>query len=458
MNLLIVDDDDTLRLLLGRELGRAGHRVTLAETAGKALACVAESEPDVVLLDLSLPDRPGIDVLRTLRAERPTIEIVVLTAHGSIDTALGAMKLGAFDYLQKPCNLEELEITLQSALERRRLTEDNARLRDGMRGAPVAGELVGCGPAFDELQRFIRKVAASDTTVLVRGATGTGKDVVARAIHQSSPRREQPFVVVDCAALQESLLPAELFGHEKGAFTGADRLKYGLFETADHGTIFLDEVGDVPPPLQAGLLRVLETGTFRRVGGTREIRVDVRLIAATNRDMERLIKLGRFREDLYFRLNAIHVELLPLERRPEEIPRLAKHFLERRNRQGGASKRLSQAAIGALQAYRWPGNIRELRNVIEWAAVFSDGDVITPQDLPPEVSSRGGCRASSPGVVEAGEPRLSLSATEREQIVRALSGARGHRARAARLLGISPRTLYRKLHEHGIAPDEIGPG
>ena len=450
MHLLIVDDDDTLRLLLGRELGRTGHRVELAATAAEALARVHDAEPDVVLLDLTLPDRPGIDVLRRLRADRPALQVVVLTAHGSVETALTAMKLGAFDYLQKPCHLEELELTLRAALERRRLGEDNARLRDGL-SASGEGELVGTGRAFEDLQRLIRKVAASDSAVLIGGPTGTGKDVVARSLHRQSPRREQPFVVVDCAAMTDTLLQTELFGHEKGAFTGADKLKYGLFEAAHGGTLFLDEVGDVSSALQAGLLRILETSAFRRVGGTREVRVDVRLIAATNRDLDRLIRQGQFRSDLYFRLSTLRIDLLPLRQRPEEIPCLVEHFVARHNARAGARRRLSPELVAALARYRWPGNVRELRHVVESMLVLADSDVLTPADLPAEIS-----RETSRGAATlAPDDPLPLAEVERRHIARVLAACGGHRAQAAQMLGISQRTLYRKiLEEHIDAPEE----
>jgi len=355
MNLLIVDDDDALRGLLARELSRSGHQVAVAADAAQCFARVQESEPDVALLDLMLPDRPGIDVLRSLRQERPGLEVVVLTAHGTIDTALAAMKLGAFDYLRKPCHLQELEITLQRAYERRRLAEENARLRDGLSLGGLGPELVGHGPAFEELRRLVAKVAASDSTVLVRGETGTGKELIARSIHRLSPRRGEPFVVVDCAALHENLLQSELFGHEQGAFTGATRRKHGLFEAADGGTVFLDEIGDVSPAVQAGLLRVLETSSFRHLGGTQEVRVNVRLVAATNRALERLMEEGKFRRDLYFRLNAIHIDIPPLRLRRGDIPVLVEHFVAQANARHGTHKKVSPAATELLRRYDWAG-------------------------------------------------------------------------------------------------------
>ncbi|MBI5525287.1 MAG: sigma-54-dependent Fis family transcriptional regulator [Deltaproteobacteria bacterium] len=445
MNVLIIDDNETLRELLARELSHLGHDVVLAPDAARGLAGVAEVEPDVVLLDLMLPDRPGIDVLRQLRAERPAIEIVVLTAHGTVDTAISAMKLGAFDYLQKPCHLQELDLTIQRAYERRRLSEENARLKGGLvpraSGAAFAGE----GPAFDELVRLIEKVAASDSTVLIRGETGTGKDLVGRLLHRRSQRGDQPFVVVDCASLQENLLQSELFGYEKGAFTGADRHKYGLFDAADGGTIFLDEIGDVSPVVQAGLLRVLETSAFRRLGGTREVTVNVRLLAATNCDLEDMVGAGRFRQDLYYRLNTIHIKLPPLRDRHDEIPLLVGHFLARHNARRGTPVTVSPGAIELLKAYGWPGNIRELKNVIERACVLVDGHVIRVEDLPPGIT----CCQTGAGSPDQDGP-LPLAALEARHISQVLKDAGGRRAQAAKLLGISERNLYRKIKEYEI--------
>lgn len=452
MNLLIIDDDDTLRDLMTRELSRSGHQVTGASTATAGMAMIDQIEPDVVLLDLMLPDMPGIELLRSVRADRPLLQFVVLTAHGTVDTALAAMRLGAFDYLQKPCHLQELELTLERAWEQRRLGEDNARLREGLSGAGQDPELMGCGRHHEGILRFIGKVATSASSVLIRGETGTGKELVARGIHRHSPRREAPFLTVDCAGLNENLLQSELFGHEKGSFTGAVKLKYGLFEVADGGVIFLDEIGDVSPAVQAGLLRVLETGSFRRLGGTREVKVDVRLLAATNRDLERLIRDGRFRLDLFFRLNAIHLELLPLRKRQEEIPLLVNVFVARHNERTGSSKRISPPAMDALCLYRWPGNVRELRHVVERALLFADGELVSHGDLELEVQrARPAQSLDLPAT-------LSLADVEKLHITRVLAKCSGHRANAAQALGIGERSLYRKLRQYQLveADDERG--
>jgi len=449
MHVLIVDDDAALRGLLAGELARTGHRVAEAEDGRAARDRVKAEEPDVVLLDLMLPDEPGIEVLRSLREAHPDVQTVVLTANGTVDTALAAMKLGAFDYLRKPCHLQELEITLERAYERRRLGEENARLKEGLSLATLGPDIVGEGPAFDDLRRLIGKVAASDSTVLVRGETGTGKELVARSIHRLSPRREEPFVVVDCAALHENLLQSELFGHEQGAFTGATKRKRGLFEAAHGGTVFLDEIGDVSPAVQAALLRVLETSSFRHVGGTSQVKVDVRLVAATNRALERLVEEGKFRRDLYYRLNAIKIELTPLRARPDEIPVLVSHFVSLHNARHGTGKRVSPAASRVLAHCEWPGNVRQLRHVMERALVLADGEAILPGDLPPEV------REAERLSLDRSE--MTLQEIERRHIARVLAEVRGHRARAAMLLGISERNLYRKIREHRLDEGDANP-
>ncbi len=444
MHVLIVDDDEVLRDLMARELARSGSRVSQAADAAGALKKLREDEPDVMLLDLMLPDLPGIEVLKQVKDERPDLEVVVLTAHGTVDTALAAMKLGANDYLQKPCHLQDLEVALHRAHARRQLSAENARLRDGLSRGSLGPELIGLDPSFEELRRFLAKVAASDSTVLVRGETGTGKELVARHLHAMSPRRDRPFVVVDCGALQESLLQSELFGHEQGAFTGATKRKHGHFEAADGGTVFLDEIGDVSPAVQAGLLRVLETGSFRHVGGTEEVRVDVRLLAATNRALERLMGEGKFRRDLYFRLNAIHFEIPPLRKRRGDVPVLVQHFVAQHNARHGTRKGISPAAAEVLLRYDWPGNVRELRHVVERALVLAERDLIRPGDLPVELRQSAGLGAGA-------EPTtLTLAAVERLQIARVLELVGGHRARAAQLLGISERNLYRRIRDYEL--------
>ena len=362
--ILVVDDDDTFRALLAAELRSRGLATTPAESAAAALALVEKEEFEVALIDLRLPDGDGLELMRRVRELSPTTETIVLTGHGTIDTAIEAMRRGAYDYLRKPCPIEELEVTIQKALERRGLIERNRILSQGMSGPDPGATFVGASPAFRELCALIDRVAVADSTVLVLGETGVGKDVVARLIHARSARREQPFVVLECAALQEELLNSELFGHEKGAYTGAGQGKPGLFEVANGGTIFLDEVGDVSLATQVKLLRVLETGTFRHVGGTREIRVDVRVIAATNRNLAELMERGFFRRDLFYRMSTIRIEIPPLRDRPADIPVLAEYFLQQLNARFGQHRRLTREALRCLERHGWPGNVRELLHVV----------------------------------------------------------------------------------------------
>ncbi|HZZ84753.1 MAG TPA: sigma-54 dependent transcriptional regulator [Anaeromyxobacteraceae bacterium] len=450
MKVLLVDDDDTFRELIARELRLSGHELTTAATGSEGQALALADEPDVVLLDLNLPDRSGMDVLEQLRAARCPSQVIVLTAHGTVDRAIAALKLGAYDFLQKPAPLEVVESAITRACERRRLGDENARLKDGLQPTGLDAEMVGQGPQFEALGRFIGKVARSDAAVLIRGETGTGKEMVAAAIHRASLRSDQPFVVVDCASLNENLLQSELFGHERGAFTGAVKQRHGLFEAADGGTVFLDEIGDVSATVQAGLLRVLESSAFRRLGGTREVRVNVRLLAATNRDLERLMKAGQFRQDLFFRLNTIHLEISPLRERRTEIPHLVEHFVARHNALRGTHKRITPGAMAELIGYAWPGNVRELRHAVERALIMADDDGIVAADLPDEVR----CRAPGGRDPDAAE---TLLAVERRYIAEVLQRTGGHRARAAAILGVSERNLYRKIREYQLEPGAEGP-
>jgi DNA-binding NtrC family response regulator len=437
--LLFIDDDEVFRGLLAGELGQRGYEVATAGTVAAAAEAIGREEFDLALVDLRLPDGDGLEVLRQLRARQPRAEVVVLTGHGAIDTAIEAMRLGAFDYLSKPCNLDALEVALQKALEHQALVERASILRDGLAPPDMGAEFVGASAQFRELCSLIDRVAPTGSSVLILGETGVGKEVVAKLIHSRSPRARQPFVVVECASLHEDLLHSELFGHEKGAYTGASQPKHGLFEVANGGTVFLDEIGDVSLATQVKLLRVIETGRFRHVGGTRELSVDLRFVAATNRDLAEMMERGFFRKDLFFRLNTIRIEVPPLRARAEDVPVLAEHVLGRLNARFGQRKRLSPAALDALARHRWPGNVRELLHVVESAVILSRGELIGVEDLPPEM--RGAGQA-------AGEqPLLSLAEVERNHIARVLHAVGGARARAAEILGISERTLYRKLQE-----------
>ncbi len=433
---LIVDDDEIFRTLLSDELRQRGYRVFTASGVEQAKEVIGTEEVEVAVVDLRLGDGDGLDVVTALRERQPRAEPIVLTGHGSIDTAIAAMRQGAFDYLRKPCPTRELEVALGRALEHQALVEKATILRDGLAPSDPGPRFVGSSKHHQELLRIIERVARTDSTVLVLGETGVGKDVVASMIHARSARRGQPFVVVECAALQSDLLHNELFGHERGAFTGASQVKHGLFEVAHGGTLFLDEIGDVSLQTQVKLLRVLEAGTFRRVGGTRQISVDVRIVAATNRDLPRLMDEGAFRRDLYFRLNTIHLVVPPLRDRPEDIPVLAEYFMGRLNARFGLKRRLPPEATAQLQRHRWPGNARELLHALEQAVILSEGDLVNPRHLPGGDLSSG---AAAP------EPLLPLAEVERRHIAKVLEAVNHNRKEAAAILGISERTLYRKL-------------
>ncbi len=448
--ILLVDDDDPFRRVLAGELERLGFAVSGAGTGADALQMVPTLEPDIVLLDLQLPDMSGLDALKAVREQNGVAEVIMLTGHGSIDTAIESIRAGAFDYLAKPCPLDELEVRIQRALERRSLRSRANLLERGLTPPDLGTSFVGSTPEFRNLVHLIERVSPSDSTVLITGETGSGKEMVAKLIHARSARRHRPFVVVECAALQESLLQSELFGHERGAFTGADRAKPGLFEVAHGGTIFLDEIGEISQATQVKLLRVLDTSTFRHVGGTAEIKVDVRVVAATNRDLEALVRQGVFREDLYYRLSTITVKIPPLRDRRADIDLLARHFVQMLNERFGARKALSAAALDVLRQHDWPGNVRELLHVVESAMVVCEGAEILPEHLPAALlqTAAASAHAASPRAEEGDLP--TLEELERAHIERVLRATHGHRGQAAQILGISERNLYRKLQEYQL--------
>ena len=432
VRVLVVEDDKGLSEIFCEELGALGHEVVAAMTVADGLQRLADTELDVVLLDLMLPDGSGIDVLRRIAQEGLPTEAIVLTGYADVSTAIEAMKLGAYDYVTKPTHMEEVAVLVAKAAEKARLRRENLALRTRLeRMEPVAG-LVTQDTGMQEVLATLDRVAASDLPVLVLGESGTGKELLARAVHARSPRASQPFVAFSFAAVPESLLESELFGYEKGAFTGAVMRKPGLLETADRGVLFLDEVGEASPAAQAKLLRAIETKEFFRVGATRTVRSDIRLVAATNRDLLDDVEAGRFREDLYYRINGVTLRLPPLRARAGDVPLLAAHFLK----QAGSKKRLSARAVAALEAHAWPGNVRELRMVIQRAAILSATDVIEPEDLPIDPP-----RSAKPAV-RAG---LTLDEMEREYIEAVLKQHHGHRAKAAKALGINVKTLYNKL-------------
>lgn len=447
-SILMVDDDAAFRHVMSGELQRLGYEVATAASGEEAVQRVGAGEYDVLLLDLRLPGMSGLETLRTVNAKAPSTEVIMLTGHGSIDTAIEAIRAGAFDYVVKPCPLDELDVRIQRALERRALRRRANVLERGLTPPNLESSFIGESPEFRRMMNVVHRVAPSDTAVLIMGETGAGKERVAKLIHAHSLRNTKPFVVVECAALQESLLQSELFGHERGAFTGAERAKPGLFEVADGGTIFLDEIGEISPTTQTTLLRVLDTSTFRHLGATREIRVDVRVITATNRDIPAMVRKGLFREDLYYRLSTITVEVPPLRARTGDIDLLVEQFAARLNHQFGSNKRFSDEALQLLRRHSWPGNVRELLHVVEAALVLCEGSTVLPEHLPGALRNSGPMMRGEP--VMAGHPPASLEAAERAHIVAALGACEGHRGNTAKVLGISERNLYRKLREYDL--------
>jgi len=442
LRLLIVDDDEALRQTLARRFQRLGMAVAEAADGEEALAKAGHAPYDVALLDLHMPGMTGIELLGQLKERWPELEAIMLTGHGSIETAIQAMKQGAYDYLTKPFQLPELEVHVQKAYEKVRLARRERQWVEQLRYESPRYSLVGSSPGLQRVLRLIEKVAPTDSTVLVRGASGTGKELVARALHMNSPRRERPLVTINCAALQETLLESELFGHEKGAFTGALQAKPGLFEVAEGGTLFIDEIAEMAPGLQAKLLRVLEDGHYRRVGGTQETHADVRVVAATNKPLEEEMKAGRFREDLYYRLAVVTIELPLLRERPRDIPDLVEHFLTTRQ-VGPTRSRIDPEAAAALAQYSWPGNVRELANVLERAQILAENHVITLDDLPDSIVY------AAPLAVAGADPGL-LREVERRHVLEVLEEYKGNKVQAARALGISRRALYRLIAKYGL--------
>jgi DNA-binding NtrC family response regulator len=448
-SVVLVDDDTAFRQVLAGELERAGWTVTPAACGAEALRAVRDVEPPLVLLDLRLPDMSGLDVLKAIRERSPSSDVIVLTGHGSIDTAIESIRMGAFDYVAKPCPLDELEVRMERAMERQSLRNRANLLERGLTPPDVSQSFVGASPDFRRLLDLVDRVAPSESTVLITGETGAGKEMVAKLVHARSTRRHRPFVVVECAALQENLLQSELFGHERGAFTGADRAKAGLFEVAHGGTMFLDEIGEISQATQVKLLRVLDASTFRHVGGTSEIRVDVRVLAATNRDLPSMVAQGLFRQDLYYRLSTITLAVPPLRERRGDIDVLVAHFAAALNARFGVRKRIAPETLDRLRCHDWPGNVRELLHAIEAAMIVCGGDDVLPEHLPPALRQATG-RGPGSATAEQDGPLPTLQVMERLHIERALRATAGHRGQAARMLGISERNLYRKLREYEL--------
>ncbi len=448
--ILVVDDEENLRLVLQTYLKRQGFAVEVADNGESALELVETFGPDFILTDVRMPRMGGLDLLATLKAKGNEATVVVMSAYGNVDLAIEAMQAGAYDYVQKPFKNEEVLLALRKAEERENLRRENRALRREMLRENVFEEMLAKSPAMQNIFRTIAKVADFKTTALITGESGTGKELVARALHRRSNRREAPFVAVNCGAIPENLLESELFGHRQGAFTDAIKDRMGLFEQADRGVLFLDEIGELPLGLQVKLLRALQDETIRRIGDNKDTSIDVRITAATHRDLTAEVKAGRFREDLYYRINVLHIPVPPLRDRREDIPLLIDHFIVRNNARLGTDIRgVSPATRRLLMAYPWPGNVRELENTIERAMVLADGDILIENDLPDRIK-----QAHDPIRLQLNSGELSIKKTTRviEEVLirRALEQTKGNRTRAAQLLEISHRALLYKIKDYKV--------
>lgn len=437
-DLLIVDDDAEFRDTLVRRFRRRGMNVSEAASGEQALALAERRQFDVAVFDQVMPEMSGLELLAKFKTQHAECEVVMLTGQGTIASAVEAMKLGACDYLTKPFPLGDLEVLLEKAFERRQLTKENSQLKSLLARSTPSHRMIGESPAMQEVFRLIERAGPSDKAILIQGESGTGKELVAQALHTQSTRANKPLVVINCAALPETLLESELFGHEKGSFTGAIAAKPGLFEVADGGTLFIDEIGELPGSLQAKLLRVLEDGSMRRIGSVKERRVHVRLLAATNRRLAEEVAAGRFREDLYYRINVMSLELPPLRERHGDIARLVAHFL-------GSDWTIDPAAMQLLEAYDWPGNVRQLINAIERAKILADHHIVRVADLPHEVTAAQGAAVSVPRF-----DTDDLATLERSKIVEILQREKGNKTRTARKLGIDRRKLYRLIEKYQL--------
>ncbi len=457
--LLVVDDEKNLRLVVQKEMARQGHEVACAEDGEAAWALLDQDDFDVVLCDINMPRLDGMGLLRRTRERNQNPpEVIMLTGQATVESAIEAMKLGAYDYLTKPYRIGELSALVTAAAEKQQLKVDNQRLRAHIaRTHQSLPEIVAESRQMKEALRLVQRVAPSDTSVLITGESGVGKELIAQAIHRLSNRCDKPFIDLNCAALQDTLLESELFGHEAGAFSGARVRKLGLFEIADGGTIFLDEVMEMPMQLQSKLLRALETQSFFRVGGVKKVEVDVRLIAATNRNKDQALAEGVFRADLMYRINSFEISIPPLRERREDIEPLARHLLHKLS--GANAPEMSPATIEALKEFEWTGNVRQLRNCLERAVLLCDNSLITPRELPPEIAFRtetqsfsvnyGPARSETVSTFHNASP-TNLRDVERQQIIGALEKTGWHRGKTAELLGISPSTLYRRLREYDL--------
>ncbi len=444
-NILVIDDEESMRDSCQQTLLRDENRVEVAEDGSKGLSMLERESFDLVILDLKMPGLSGMEVLKKVKEEDPEIVVIVITGYATIESAVEAMKAGAYDFIPKPFTPDSLRMITRRALEKRKLSLENVLLRAELKGRFGMEVIVGRSASMRKVEELVRKVAPTGSTVLISGETGTGKELIARAIHSQSSRRDKPFIVVDCGGLAESLFESELFGHVKGSFTGATETKYGRFEVANDGTVFLDEIGNISMSIQTKLLRMLQEREITRVGSSQVIKVDVRIIAATNKDLLKCVKEQTFREDLFYRLSVVPIVLPPLRERREDIPLLANHFLRKHNTKREKSvTAISDCAMKVLTEYDWPGNVRELENVVERAVVLTRSGVIEPDDLwYYELGSKTPSSSDADGT-------KSLTDVEREHIIRTLEALNGHIGKASEALGIDRETLRLKLRKYGI--------
>ena len=457
---LVAEDEATFGLTVGRYLQKRGHEVKVCPTGKATLRSLSTAEWDVLLLDLKLPDAEGVDILAQVKKEHPDLQTIIVTGFANVESAIESMRLGAFDYLTKPPNFDELGMRVEKAGDKTILERENRRLRFQVQRG-MASDILTRSAALQKVLRTVEMVAAARTPVLIEGESGVGKELLAQHLHRVSPRSAKAFVDLNCAAVPSALLESELFGHERGAFTGAGTDKPGLVEVADGGTLFLDEVGEMASEIQSKFLRVLDSGTFYRVGATRKRRADFRLVAATNRDLKAEVEQGRFRKDLFYRIHGVRVVIPPLRQRPEDIPLLVEHF----SRSVPAQKKFTPAALEAMAVYDWPGNVRELHFAVERASLLAESDIIDVHDLPPEILERPGrgtgAAVSKPApeprptpavsaAAPAGDPLNEEGVADEGRVRRALEEARWRREKAAEILGVSPRTLYRWIKKLGI--------
>ncbi|RME82518.1 MAG: sigma-54-dependent Fis family transcriptional regulator [Planctomycetota bacterium] len=449
MELLILEDETPLREFLQKKLENAGHQVSALALGKEALELVEKKDFDVAILDISLPDMSGIDVLKKITSLQNSTECIMLTGYASVESAIEAMKLGAYDYLEKPAKLKEIQLVIEKAYEKVLMNRELATVRQERKRSHESVKMVGKSPKIMRLRKLMQKIALAPSPVLIEGESGTGKEVIAREIHRLAFPQGAPFISVDCATLQETLFENELFGHAKGAYTGADSRHIGLVELANGGTLFVDEVGELELGLQKKFLRFLETGEYRPLGDSKTRKVEVRVIAATNRVLKKAVEEGKFREDLYYRLNVVRIEVPPLRERKEDIPLLVEHFLKLYPSPTGKAKSFDPKVLQLFQSYPWPGNIRELRNVVERALILSNEERITLDDIPPfEKEDREEISPTLSPPTPSGFP--TLAAMEKNHIQKALEIHSGNKTEAAKALGISLRSLYRKLEKYGL--------